>query len=79
VGRIRTVRISSGIRYNGDFRPPPDFNKNQDKEGFKTILIYDAADGKTDSIPDISGNKKDGQGLNIQIVEEDIPEPNHSR
>jgi hypothetical protein len=76
VGRIRTVRISSGIRYNGDFRPPLVFNKNQDKEGFKTLLIYDALSGKTDRIPDLSGNykkEKDGIGLNIQIVEEDIP------
>jgi hypothetical protein len=73
VGRIRTVRISSGIRYNGEFRPPLVFNKNQVEEGFKTLLIYDASNGKTDPIPDLSGNKKDGRGLNIQIVEEDIP------
>jgi hypothetical protein len=86
IGRIRTVRISSGIRYNGDFRPPLDFNKDQDNAGFKTLLIYDASkdiipSGKTNFciIPDISGNKKDGQGLNIKIVEEDIPEPSHSR
>jgi len=73
VGKIRAIRISSGIRYDGEFRPPFDFNKNQDKEEFKTSLIYDASNGKTDPIPDLSGNKKDGKGLNIKIVEEEIP------
>jgi hypothetical protein len=69
-GRMRNIRISSGIRYTDDFDPPPEFNKRQDKEGFKTILIYDAANGMNDQIPDLSGNKKDGVGLNITIVEE---------
>jgi hypothetical protein len=73
VGRIRTVRISTGIRYDSDFRPQFDFNKNQDKEGFKTSLIYDASNVKGDSILDLSGNKHDGQGLNIQIIGDDIP------
>jgi hypothetical protein len=73
VGRIRTVRISTGIRYEGDFQPQFDFNKNQDKEGFKTGLIYDASNVKGDVVLDISGNKHDGQGLNIKIMNDDIP------
>jgi Concanavalin A-like lectin/glucanases superfamily len=72
-GKIRAVRISSGIRYVGEFRPQFDFNKNQDKEEFKSLLIYDASNGRTDTIPDLSGNKKDGKGLNIRIVEDDCP------
>jgi hypothetical protein len=73
VGRMRTVRISTGIRYDSDFSPPFDFNKNQDKEGVKTSLIYDASNIKGDQITDISGNKKDGAGLFIKIVDDDIP------
>ncbi len=76
VGRMRTLRITTGIRYVNDFRPPFDFNRNQDKEGFKTSLIYDASNGLNDRIPDVSGNnKKDGTGLNIRIVEEEFPMP----
>jgi hypothetical protein len=75
VGWIRTLRISSGIRYTAAFQPPLVFNKDQDKEGFKTLLIYEASNGKTNPIPDTSGNKKDGTGLNIQIGEENVPVP----
>ncbi|MGA2798298.1 MAG: LamG domain-containing protein [Thermoguttaceae bacterium] len=73
VGKIREVRITSGIRYDGEFRPPFDFNKNQDKEGIKTSLIYDASNARGDLIADSSGNKKDGTGFNIKIVEEEFP------
>jgi hypothetical protein len=72
-GKIRAVRISTGIRYNGEFRPPFDFNKNQDKEGIKTSIIYDASNVKGDLIADLSGNKKDGTGLNLKIAEEECP------
>ena len=71
-GKIREIRISSGIRYSGDFRPPFNFNKDQDKEGIKTSLIYDASDVKGDMIVDLSGNKKDGTGLKIRIVDEEF-------
>jgi hypothetical protein len=74
-GKIRAIRISTGIRYIGEFRPPFDFNKNQDKEGIKTSLIYDASDVKGDLILDLSGNKKDGAGLNIKIAEDEFPIP----
>ena len=74
-GKMRTVRISTGVRYLDDFRPPLDFDKNQDREGFKTSLIYDASNGVNDRIPDVSGNKKDGIGVNIMIAEEDFPIP----
>jgi hypothetical protein len=73
VGRIRTARISSGIRYESDFHPQFNFNKNQDKEGFKTSSIYDAANVKGDVILDLSGNKHDGQGMFIKTIDEDIP------
>jgi hypothetical protein len=73
VGKIRTVRISTGVRYIGEFRPPFDFNKNQDKEGIKTSLIYNASDVKGDVITDLSGNNKDGAGIKIKTVEEEFP------
>ncbi len=73
VGRIRTVRISTGIRYDGEFQPQFEFSKNPAEEAFKTSLIYDASNVKGDLIVDTSGNKKDGKGLNIRVVEEDFP------
>ncbi len=72
-GKIRAVRISTGIRYSGEFRPPFDFNKNQDKEGIKTSIIYDASNARGDFIADISGNNKDGTGINIKIAEDEFP------
>lgn len=60
VGEIRTVRISRGERYQGDFAPESEFVKDADDAPCKAVLIYDGRAVEDGKVVDLSGNRNHG-------------------
>ena len=73
VGKIRTVRITSGARYSEEFVPDIEFTKNLDKKNLRTLLVYDASRTKSGSPVDLSGNHNHGQSTGVRIEEAEVP------
>ena len=57
-GYVRALRISNTVRYTASFQPPASFASDE-----KTAINLDFSrlDGKTDEVPDLSGNGNDGK------------------
>jgi hypothetical protein len=62
-GDIRAFRISSKSRYGDKFKPDEKWEKDD-----KTIALLDAADATDASVPDSSGNKRDGLITGAKLV-----------
>lgn len=60
VGEIRTVRISRGERYQGDFTPESDFVKDAEDASCKAVLIYNGKSVEDGKVFDLSGNRNHG-------------------
>jgi hypothetical protein len=73
VGKVRTIRITAGIRYNGDFQPDFEFHKAVREKTFKTLAIYDASKIKGAVLTDVSGNGNHAQAANVKIEDDDVP------
>ncbi len=54
-GMIRGVRISSGQRYRGQFKPPAEFSSDS-----ATLVLFNFTEGKGAKLFDASGNKNVG-------------------
>ena len=61
VGKMRSVRISTGERYNADFLPDEAFAKDGDEAPAKAVLIYDGSAVEGDRVIDHSGAGNDGR------------------
>ena len=61
VGKMRSVRISKGERYNNNFLPDEAFAKDAKDAPLKAILIYDGAAVECDRVLDRSGAGNDGR------------------
>ena len=61
VGKMRSVRISTGERYNADFLPDEAFAKDGDDAPAKAVLIYDKSAVEGDRVIDHSGAGNDGR------------------
>jgi hypothetical protein len=61
IGQIRSVRISRGERYQGDFVPDEEFRKDADDGLSKAILIYDGKSVKGGEVLDLSGSNNTGE------------------
>ncbi|HET6574116.1 MAG TPA: protein kinase [Fimbriiglobus sp.] len=59
-GRVRSVRISSGERYRGDFVPDEAFVKDAEGAPVRAVLIYDGGTVEGDRVIDLSGNGNHG-------------------
>lgn len=55
-GRVRSVRVSPGERYSGDFRPPETFPADDPE----AVLIYDGSKVEGDRVIDLSGRGNHG-------------------
>ena len=60
-GRMRSVRISKGERYNADFVPDESFTKDADDAPAKAILIFDGSAVEGERVIDLSGVGNDGR------------------
>ena len=60
IGGIRSVRISKGERYNGDFLPDEAFVKDGDDAPAKAVLIFDGS-SVGDRVIDRTGGGHDGR------------------
>lgn len=60
LGRIRSLRISRGERYAGDFQPHENFSQGTSNQDDSTILIYEGTTVKGDTVPDLSGQGNTG-------------------
>jgi serine/threonine-protein kinase len=60
-GRMRSVRISKGERYNADFVPEEKFARDGDDAPAKAVLIYDGSAVDSDRVIDHSGAGNDGR------------------
>ena len=60
-GRVRSVRVSPGERFSGDFRPPETFPPGDPE----AVLIYDGSKVEGDRVIDLSGRGNHGvvQGM----------------
>lgn len=61
LGQIRSVRISKGERYPGDFIPDEEFKKDAENTPSKAMIIYDGRFVDGDQVIDQSGNGNDGR------------------
>jgi hypothetical protein len=73
VGKMRCVRVTSGIRYSNAFWPDYEFERDTNENGLKTLLIYDASRTKNGSPLDLSGNRNQGQATGVHIEEMEVP------
>ena len=60
-GYIRSVRISRGERYQGDFKPESNFIPDESKSDVQAVLIFDGSKVEDDRVIDLSGNGNDGR------------------
>jgi hypothetical protein len=60
-GRVRSVRISLGERYGGDFVPDEQFVKDAEGAPAKAVLIYNGSAVDGDRVIDLSGAGNHGR------------------
>ena len=61
VGKMRSVRISKGERFKGDFVPDEAFAKDAADAPVRAVLIYDGSAVEGDRVIDLSGVGNDGR------------------
>jgi len=61
VGKMRSVRISKGERFEGDFVPDEVFAKDADDAPVRAVLIYSGTAVEGDRVIDLSGAGNDGR------------------
>ncbi len=62
-GQIRSVRISKGERYDGDFRPTKTFPPDD----LETVLLYDGSHVEGGQVMDLSGTGHHGQVERVSV------------
>ena len=69
-GQIRSVRISNGVRYTGDFVPTPTFTKDLPEQKVRAVLIYDGSLTRPSEATDLSGNENHGRldGVTNEVI-----------
>jgi len=60
LGKVRSIRISEGERYDDDFTPEEQFMADGTKSAAKTLLIYEGTQTDGDRVLDLSGNDNHG-------------------
>jgi hypothetical protein len=61
-GKIRSIRITSGERFNADFTPEESFSvSSEEKNNGVVQLIYDGSQIDGQTVLDLSGNKNHGR------------------
>jgi eukaryotic-like serine/threonine-protein kinase len=66
-GKLKSVRISTGIRFKEDFLPDNDFNVGDRSDA---LLIYDESSFSGDKIIDLSGNRNHGKWDSVLVSQD---------